>query len=376
MRPLAADVPTISASASHGPPNARRKPRRERGRSAREASRSRTRYNVFMNDNLAKNDLVLLGIDIGGTAVKFGVLDAAGRVLSRSTLATRDLTDRASQRAFALAIADLLPPGVEPARVDAVGCAVPGAVDDQGRIGLIPNASIDADGLMSALADAFPSSRIATLNDANAAALGEQWLGAGAGVASVLMVTLGTGIGAGVIAGSRVLGGAHGCAGEIGHLCVERRGRACSCGATGCLEQYASARGLVRTMIEESEPAAFHPAHDADAAAVFSALEAGDVAARRAVDRFCETLAFGLAAAACTIDPHVILIGGGVSESFDLFARKLRRDFARFAIPPCKSTPIEKARLGNDAGFMGAARFAHACLLGPSDRAERKDVQP
>ena len=78
-----------------------------------------------MNDNLAKNDRVLLGIDIGGTAVKFGVLDAAGRVLSRSTLATRDLTDRASQRAFALAIADLLPPGVEPARVDAVGCAVP-----------------------------------------------------------------------------------------------------------------------------------------------------------------------------------------------------------------------------------------------------------
>ena len=127
-------------------------------------------------------------------------------------------------------------------------------------------------------------------------------------------------------------------------------------------------------MLEESG-SAFLPDHDADAFSVFEEFTRGDAAAHRSIDRFCDALAFGLASAACAIDPHLILIGGGVSESFDLFSEELRRDFKRYAIPPCKNTPIEKARLGNDAGFMGAARFAWMHLLHSTDPT-REDVSP
>lgn len=327
-----------------------------------------------MTKHLSNSSRVLLGIDIGGTTVKFGALDESGCVLASSAFPTSDLAQRARQQAFARAVAQSLAPRIEPVSVAAIGCAVPGAVDDQGRVGMIPNASIDVDGLIEELASVFPAARIAPLNDANAAALGEQWIGAGAGVTDVLMVTLGTGIGAGIIRGNRICTGAHGCAGEIGHLSVERGGRACSCGGTGCLEQYASARGIVLTMLEESG-SAFLPDHDADAFSVFEEFIRGSAAAHRSIDRFCDALAFGLASAACAIDPHLILIGGGVSESFDLFSEKLRRDFKRYAIPPCKNTPIEKARLGNDAGFMGAARFAWMHLLRSTDPT-REDVSP
>ena len=151
------------------------------------------------------------------------------------------------------------------------------------------------------------------------------------------MVTLGTGIGAGIIRENRICTGAHGCAGEIGRLSVEEGVPARA--EEPVLEQYASARGIVLTMLEESG-SAFLPDHDADAFSVFEEFIRGSAAAHRSVDRFCDALAFGLASAACAIGPpHHHTLGGGVSESFDLFSEKLRRDFKRYAILRARTHP-------------------------------------
>ena len=173
---------------------------------------------------------------------------------------------------------------------------------------------------------------------------------------------LGTGVGAGVVIGGNVIAGAHGAAGEIGHLNVEpEETETCNCGCRGCLEQYASARGLIRLYREECEADGAEPvaiAHATDALAVVEAARGGNTQAVRACERLGRYLARALAAVAVTVDPDAFVVGGGMSGGWDTFGRACLAHYREVAVSACKDTPIRPASLGNDAGFLGAARRA------------------
>lgn len=327
-----------------------------------------------------------LGLDMGGTTVKVGAYDQFDLFEPFGLLLTPSLEDPARCARFAGDVRALAAThGVSPDEVVAVGLAIPGVADEHAEVGLAPNVTLDLKATLDSLASVFPDAELCHLNDANAAALGE-WSAieadarqaadaasaptAGAAPApavpdSMLFVTLGTGVGAGLVAGGRVLAGAHGAAGEIGHLrVVPEGGRVCNCGGQGCLERYVSSGGLVLTFREiaacSAEPTSCAPAHDRDAAAVFHAAADGDGCATCAVERFSATLGAALAQAACVFDPGLIVLGGGLAASADLFLDDVHRAFETAAIGVCAKTPIVAARLGNDAGMRGAAAFALA----------------
>ena len=203
---------------------------------------------------------------------------------------------------------------------------------------------------------------VALTNDANAAAMGELWRGAGAGYNSLVFVTLGTAIGAGVVCDGKVLAGANGAAGELGHVIVNpAETRQCGCGRHGCLEQYASATGIVNSYRLECEKRGCEPVElsgPSDSRSVFEALVAGDEAARAAVDTMAGALGFELANAACSFDPEVFVLGGGVSAGAEHYLDRVTEVFKKMTLSCCADTPITVASLGNDAGMLGAAYYA------------------
>lgn len=304
-----------------------------------------------------------VGIDIGGTSIKMGLVTERGEVLATSKVSTGALD---SDGAFAKvcegvrALAEQ--GGIDAGELDAIGLDVPGVVLEDGTLTMAPNITLDLAGLTTTLCEAYPQASLTVLNDANAAALGEAWLGSGNARGGTVMVTLGTGVGAGVVIGGNVIAGAHGAAGEIGHLNVEpEETETCNCGCRGCLEQYASARGLIRLYREECEADGAEPvaiAHATDALAVFEAARGGNAQAARACERLGRYLARALAAVAVTVDPDAFVVGGGMSGGWDTFGRACLAHYREVAVSACKDTPIRPASLGNDAGFLGAARRA------------------
>ena len=199
-------------------------------------------------------------------------------------------------------------------------------------------------------------------NDANVAALGEIWMGAAKGCRSAVMVTLGTGVGGGVIVNGKVIDGTHGAGGEIGHLTVDRHETAaCGCGKHGCLEQYSSATGVVRCMkkLLDENPDTPCTLRGTEFAAkdVFDAARNGDALAAREVDEMTDTLGMALATIAATVDPEMFMVGGGVSRAGEVLFAPLREHFKVYAFKSCRETPIVPAILGNDAGIYGSVRL-------------------
>lgn len=301
------------------------------------------------------------GIDLGATMVKLGIVDGRGMVLDKTSFPTSDLVSDSQCLAFVDAVTSFVHGvGVYSSELAGTGLAVPGIVTD-GMPALTANVSADWPRLLEMLSSAFPHSPITCVNDANAAALGELWLGAAEGARSVLLVTIGTGIGAGLVVDGRIVTGHNGAAGEIGHLTVAPGGRPCGCGRAGCLEQYASARGIVANFWEADRAglaaSSEHvPAHAVDALAVFDAAREGDERARAALKRFSDTLGFALAQVTCVVDSEVILLGGGVAGGADLYLNDLRAAYGANCLSTCASTDIRCATLGNDAGIVGAIR--------------------
>lgn len=313
-----------------------------------------------------------LGIDLGATMVKLGIVDERGMVLDKTSFSASDLVSDAQCLAFVDAVTSFVHGvGVYSSELAGIGLAVPGIVAD-GVPALTANISADWPRLLDSLRPAFSQCPITCVNDANAAALGELWLGAAEGARSVLLVTIGTGIGAGLVLDGRVVTGHNGAAGEIGHLTVAPGGRPCGCGRAGCLEQYASARGIVANFWEADRagiPAssARVPAHAVDALAVFDAARAGDERARAALQRFSSTLGFALAQVTCVVDSEVILLGGGVAGGADLYLDDLRAAYGTSCLSTCASTDIRCATLGNDGGVVGAVR----CSMLAEDAGDR-----
>jgi glucokinase len=216
---------------------------------------------------------------------------------------------------------------------------------------------------------------VAYQNDANAAAYGEFWVGAGRGARSVVTLTLGTGVGSGVIEEGRIIQGRHSHGAEFGHTIVQMEGgRICSCGRVGHLEAYASAKSLVKRAIEaiETEPGSIlynlHEAGKLSSRTIDEAAEAGDALAARLMGETARYLAVGVVNVMNTIDPDLVLFAGGMIAAGPKFLDAIRSEVQRLAFPiPAKSTRIEFAQLGGDAGYIGAAgcaRLAHHAKLG------------
>ena len=306
------------------------------------------------------------GIDLGGTTAKVGLFTTSGKLLEKWEVPT-DTSNAGEHILENLAAAiqsKMQEKGLTADVVEGVGVGVPGPVLDSSIVPIVcanlggwgnRNVSIELSQLLGGI-------RVLVGNDANVAALGEIWMGIAQGCRSAVMVTLGTGVGGGVIVNGKVIDGAHGAGGEIGHLCVNPHETAvCGCGKRGCLEQYSSATGVVRCMkllLEENPDTSCVLRGKAfEAKDVFDAARNGDELAAREVDEMTDTLGMALASIANTVDPEMFLVGGGVARAGDVLFDPLAKHFKTYAFKSCRETPIKAASLGNDAGIYGAVRL-------------------
>ncbi len=302
---------------------------------------------------------VYFGVDIGGTSVKTAFITGDGTVLSKSefpTLADRGAEDLV-ERLYAHAGEGANALGIALSDLAGVGAGVPAFLDDScTTVVEAVNLGWRQVPLVPLIEQKF-GVPVAIENDANVAALGEAWRGAGAGKTTLLCVTVGTGIGGGIVLGGKLHRGKNGMAGEIGHLLVQRHGGIrCNCGQSGCLETVASATGIIRAAKERlPEPmrGEIHGASD-----VFRLGEQGVATAREVIQEAADWLGYGLALAAVTINPDGIVIGGGVSKAQKLFLDPVRAAFAKYSLPRVReAADLTAAALGNDAGVVGAVRL-------------------
>ena len=199
-------------------------------------------------------------------------------------------------------------------------------------------------------------------NDANVAALGEMWQGCGKGYQNVVMMTLGTGVGGGIILNGKILTGSKGAAGEIGHITVNHHEEdTCNCGKRGCLEQFASATGIVkeakRLLLVSDKPSRLRDLQYLSAKTIFDAAKDGDELANELVDQLTRYLGIAASHIAAVVDPEVFVIGGGVSKAGQVLIDCVEKYFKEKTFSSCKNTPIVLAQLGNDAGIYGSARL-------------------
>lgn len=302
------------------------------------------------------------GIDVGGTTIKCGLFTKDGEVLEKWEIPTRTeengrniLPDAALSIRMKLAEREI---PVE--EVIGIGIGVPGPVDEKGEVPVAVNLHW---GRVHIVEEMKKLTGIPTKagNDANVAALGEMWKGGAAGYRNLILVTLGTGVGGGIIQNEKIVSGSHGAAGEIGHAHVDDTiTEPCNCGNCGCLEQVTSATGIVRLAREAlegaKEPTLLREA-ELSAKAVFDAVKEGDAVAMRIAERFGQYLGKALAVFACVTDPEVIVIGGGVSKAGPVLLDYIIKYYRQFAFTACKNTDFALATLGNDAGIYGAARM-------------------
>lgn len=301
------------------------------------------------------------GVDIGGTTVKMGLFDEEGTVIDKWEIVT-DTSEEGKAilpDVAASVLAKMEEKGLEKEQVMGVGAGVPAPVTAQGVVNGSANLGWKYKEVKRELEE-LTGLRAAVGNDANVAALGEMWKGGGAGERNLIMVTLGTGVGGGIVIEGKVLVGENGAGGEIGHLCVDyTEEKQCGCGNRGCLEQYASATGIVRLAKEYLECADTQTVLDKEtvtAKDVFDAVKAGDKAAHEVAVRFGRYLGYALANLAAVADPAVIVIGGGVSKAGEVLLQYIEKPFAERAFFANRNVRFSLAQLGNDAGIFGAAR--------------------
>lgn len=306
------------------------------------------------------------GIDLGGTTAKIGLFTTTGDLLEKWEVPT-DTSDQGARILpnLAAAVQDKMAQrSLSPDQIEGVGLGVPGPVQDSSVVAIVCAnlggwGDCDAGAQLSQLLGGL---RVQVGNDANVAALGEIWMGAAKGCRSAVMVTLGTGVGGGVVADGKLIEGAHGAGGEIGHITVNPQEPAqCGCGKHGCLEQYSSATGVVRCMnkLLEQNPDVPCTLRGRDFAAkdVFDAARSGDKLAQQEVEDMTLTLALALGNIAAITDPEMFLVGGGVARAGDVLLEPLSRHYQANAFLSCRNTPIRLANLGNDAGIYGAVRL-------------------
>ncbi|MBR3808062.1 MAG: ROK family glucokinase [Lachnospiraceae bacterium] len=304
----------------------------------------------------------VFGVDIGGTTVKLGFFDTEGNILEKWEIPTRkDLGGKYILPDIAESLTDkLMEKGITKEEVVGVGVGVPGPVDADGVVFKAVNLGWDIFSVSNTLGDLI-NLPVKAGNDANVAALGEMWKGGGKGHDDLVAVTLGTGVGGGIIVQGKLLAGATGAGGEIGHIHVEDNEEdRCGCGKKGCLEQYGSATGIVRIanrVLAATDEASVLREGELTAKAVCDAAKAKDAVAVKVMEQFGEYLGRGLAAIACVVNPEVFVIGGGVSKAGEMLFDYIRPHYEKYVFHGSKNTKFALATLGNDAGIVGAARL-------------------
>lgn len=301
------------------------------------------------------------GVDIGGTFVKLGLFTVEGELLDKWQIVTRR-EDQSSHILpdIAKALEDkLAEKGISKDEVVGIGFGTPGPVTADG-VAVCP---ANLDWVNKPVAKEL--SELTGLpcrggNDVNVAGLGEMWRGGARGYKNVVVVPIGTGLGAAIIVDGKVITGAKGAAGEVGHIHVDDEiEQACGCGAVGCVEQFSSATGLVRMakkLVSETDRAtSLRDLEEITAKDVIDAAKAGDVAADEIFDKFCDCLGYSLAATAAVIDPEIFIIGGGVSKAGQVLVDRVQAYFVKYVWPGCRGIKFALAELGNDAGIYGAA---------------------
>ncbi len=302
------------------------------------------------------------GVDIGGTTVKLGVFENSGEILDKWEIVTRieeegkeilpDIAASVKEKMDTLKI--------NPTDVLGIGVGVPAPVTEDGIVNGSANLGWKYKEVKRELEE-LTGFTAQIGNDANVAALGEMWKGGGAGQKNMIMVTLGTGVGGGVIVGGKVIIGEHGAGGEIGHLCVNyEETESCGCGNHGCLEQYASATGIVRIakkkLADEARTTMLR-AENVTAKDVFDAVKAGDEVAHEIAEEFGRYLGYALANLAVVADPAVFVIGGGVSKAGEVLIPYIQKPYMERAFFSNRNVEFKLATLENDAGICGAAKL-------------------
>ena len=302
------------------------------------------------------------GVDIGGTTIKMGLFTAEGELFDKWEITTRrenggekvpqDIAD-----AIAKKCADK---NIEKSDITGVGIGVPGPVRNDGTVMKCANLGWGIFNVNEKMSE-LTGLKCQALNDANAAALGELWRGSGKGFKNLVFITLGTGVGGGIVIDGKIIAGIHGGGGEIGHIVVNPKEDAvCGCGGHGHLEQYASATGIVRlakkglqdksvnTILREKEA-------ELTCKDIFDAAKSGDAFANSLVDEMCSYLALALSGVAATCDPEAYVIGGGVSKAGEIITDTVKKHFYSNNMNVLTQSEFRLASLGNDAGIYGAA---------------------
>ncbi len=303
------------------------------------------------------------GVDIGGTTVKIGLFDMAGILLEKWEIPTR------TENAGAAILSDIAQAietkvnekNISKDDIQGIGVGVPGPVSADGTVFRCVNLGWGVLNVEKELSS-LTGLQVKAGNDANVAALGEMWQGGGKGHQDVVMVTLGTGVGGGIVVGGKIIAGAHGAGGEIGHFHVkDGEKEACGCGKHGCLEQYASANGIVRVAkrkleneTRETSLTSFDPLTSKD---IYDEAKKGDAVAVELVEETCKLLGDSIAVICAVVDPEVVVIGGGVSRAGEILTTTIKKYFVINAFHACEKTNITLALLGNDAGMYGCVRL-------------------
>ena len=308
----------------------------------------------------------IYGIDIGGTTVKMGLFDEKGDMLEKWEIVTRkenngenilpdivkSIKEKNSEKS------------IETDDILGIGMGVPGPITEDGRVLKCANLGWGIFSVADEMSKLTGVKKVKVGNEANVAALGEQWRGGGRGFDNIVMITLGTGVGGGIIMNGKILTGENGAAGEIGHITVNpKETLTCGCGCKGCLEQYSSATGVIRLAKERLEasdkPSELRKFVDDQIGGkeVFDAYKAGDELAAEAVDEFAAYLGMGLGNVASVVDTQAFVIGGGLSKNGPIVIELIKKQYEKNVMFALKNTEFRLAELGNDAGMYGAVRM-------------------
>ena len=307
---------------------------------------------------------VCVGVDVGGTTVKLGLFEVDGQLMDKWEIPTRTedgakhiLPDIAESVKAKLAEKD-----IDLSEVVGAGMGIPGPVLANGMVTQCVNLGWKEKNAQKELSELL-GVPVKSGNDANVAALGEMWQGGGKGFHDIVMVTLGTGVGGGVIIDEKIIAGRHGLGGEIGHIHVrDEETEACNCGGVGCLEQVASATGIAREarrkMAASDTPSVLREKGDSVTAKdVLDAAKAGDALADEVAETATRYLGLVLGQVALTVDPEAFVIGGGVSRAGQFLVDKIDKYYQNYTVISKNKGIITLAKLGNDAGIYGAARM-------------------
>jgi ROK family protein (putative glucokinase) len=309
-----------------------------------------------------KEKIYLFGVDIGGTGIKIGLFKNDGQLVEKWEIPTNRINNgNEILKDIAKELkSKMVEKGLTTEDMIGVGVGVPGPVDENGVVHCCVNLGWGIFSIADSLSKLM-NMPVKAANDANVAALGEMWRGRGKGYSSLVLITLGTGIGSGVIVDRKIVTGDNGSGGEIGHITINLNEKeSCNCGKQGCVEQYASATGMVKMakkiLEKEGSNSSLVTKKNLTAKIIVEEAKKGDAIACEVVELMGKTLGIALGYVACIVNPQIFLIGGGVSKAGDIVLEVIEKHYRMYAFHATKNTPIKLATLGNDAGIYGAAR--------------------